>query len=119
MSASHPQPIGNLNGPWSILLRIFLGTYPVVLAWAVWVTNNQFQDIAFRNNGDRFTREDAVQMELRIMGKFSELPPQDWRDRIKSLESVVQENNVRIIRIETMLDSLRQGIQKPNGVPYP
>ena len=32
------REIGSLNGPWSVLLRFLLATYPLVILWAVWVT---------------------------------------------------------------------------------
>lgn len=42
----HPQPIGELNGFWSMLFRASLCAFPVfagiVMAWSTWVTKEIF-----------------------------------------------------------------------------
>lgn len=110
--AHHVKQIGALNGPWSIMLRFMLATYPLVMMWAVWVTSQTFANQAFRLAGDRFTREDAVRMEVRINDKFASLPPQDWRDLIKSMASQLQqmnrilnENQIKLTRLETLWET--------------
>lgn len=66
-----PKLIGQLNGPWSVLFRIALATYPMVLAWSIWVTANIFSLIAFRDNGERFTKSDGAALEARVVERIS------------------------------------------------
>ena len=77
--------IGELNGPWSILLRVALATYPLILAWTVWITNETFYNRAFRDRGDRFTKTDGLVMEARIMEIIAKLPPADWRTKVDKI----------------------------------
>ena len=100
------KSIGALNGPWSVLLRVALATYPLVLAWCVWVTVQQFEDIAFRGRGDRFTNVQGLELEQRMLERFAALPPQDWRDRIVAIERNQTFILEKLARIETKLDSL-------------
>jgi len=94
MAADSPNRIGNLNGPWSIMLRLALATYPLVLAWAVWVTSNVFADIAFRSSGDRFTAGDAAKMRAEMV------------ERITDTTKPMQIIDARLVRVETKLDTL-------------
>jgi hypothetical protein len=106
--------IGSMNGPWAILLRIALGTYPLVMAWAVWMTVNQFHDNAYRDAGPRFTPTDAqlliADAENRVNQKLAALPPQDWRDRVAKLENSVDQLRISMAIVisnqERMLESL-------------
>ena len=54
------KPIGQMNGKWAFLTKLVLATYPLVMLWAVWVTASQFDDLAFRKYGPRFTQEDHL-----------------------------------------------------------
>ena len=36
--SENTKAIGNLNGRWAFLLKLFLATYPLVIAWGGWVT---------------------------------------------------------------------------------
>jgi hypothetical protein len=102
--SSNPRTIGNMNGPWAILLRLALATYPCIIAWSVWVTVQEFEDIAFRKQGDRFTATDAARMSLEIEKRFSTLPPDDWKNRIVAIESNQQMILVKLGVIESKLD---------------
>lgn len=64
------KTIGSLNGPWAILLRIMLGTYPFVMMWAIWVSKSLFELHAFAGSGARFSLQDAYSMERRLEEKF-------------------------------------------------
>lgn len=48
------EQIGAMNGPWALLLKIALSTYPVMLTalvgWGSWITANQFIDNTSRAN---------------------------------------------------------------------
>lgn len=67
--------IGQLNGPWSMMFRVALLTYPLLLvwlaAWTIWVTANIFSLIAFRDSGERFTKTDGAALEARVVEKIS------------------------------------------------
>lgn len=95
MSSSHDdsRKIGQLNGPWSILLRLALASYPLILAWAVWMTSNQFADIAFRNSGERFTKADALVLRSDMVDRISSA--NEWRNDVLT----------RLARIESKIDS--------------
>jgi hypothetical protein len=63
--------IGNMNGPWAVMLRFVLASYPLLLIWGAWVTVNTVKDISFRGEGERFTRVDAEEQTLllqRVLG---------------------------------------------------
>lgn len=104
MSDNNPSPedashqrrtIGNMNGPWAILLRIALATYPLVLAWGIWVTVQTFENQAFRNAGDRFSKADALMLKADILA----LHGQQASEQNKYLSSISD----RLVRIETIL----------------
>lgn len=63
------KKIGELNGIWAILLRIHLavvtGISPLILAWCTWLTSEAFKNQSFRESGERFTEEEARQLEDR------------------------------------------------------
>ena len=44
------KAIGNLNGRWAFLLKMFLATYPLVLAWGGWVTWETISCVEARAN---------------------------------------------------------------------
>jgi len=104
MAADSPNRIGNLNGPWSIMFRLALTTYPLLMAWAVWMTANQFADIAFRQAGDRFTGHDGALLEARLIEKIANSPGDEWKARVVATERFQSDVLNRLIRIETKLE---------------
>ena len=58
----------------------------VVIPWGVWVTSNIVHFKAFESKGDRFSAYDAYELELRIDKRIDALPPQDFRDQMKSMQ---------------------------------
>lgn len=102
------RPIGSLNGPWSILLRIVLVLIPILtvtfLPWAVWLTSQQFKDISFREAGGRFSESDAAKMRADLIEKINATPSQEWRDRIQSIERDQREILRAMTRVETKLE---------------
>jgi hypothetical protein len=113
------KQIGDLNGLWALLLKLLLATYPVVLAWTVWVTSETFKNQAFRSAGDRFTLPMAADLEKRINEKFATLPPQDWRNKIndiaadvRTLQAAVQNNALALTRIEMRWDEYDRSVRK-------
>lgn len=69
---------------WSLLVKILL---PIIIAWCVWLTDGYFRFRHFMESGERFTREDAYILEMR-------LPPESWRRRINVLDDKLE--NLRI-----------------------
>ena len=56
------KTIGGMNGPWALILKLALATYPVLLlallTWGTWMTVNQLKDQSFREQGYEFIRQD-------------------------------------------------------------
>ena len=98
------RKIGDMNGPWAVMLRIALGTYPMVLAWGVWVTVQEFESKAFREQGNRFTATDGVLLESRINERLASLPPVSWQTRIINMEENQLDIIQRLARIEAKLE---------------
>ena len=67
------QQIGQMNGPWALLLRFALATYPMMVGWAVWVTGSVYELRGFQNRGDRFTLVDGMRMERDINAKLQQM----------------------------------------------
>ena len=101
------KEIGQLNGPWSILLRIALASWPpmlvVVVTWGIWVTKNQFEDKAFRESGDRFTQMDGAALKAEVYERLAAQPPPEWRERIIRIETAQLEIIRGLTRIEERL----------------
>ena len=94
------KTVVELGPVWSMLLRIALVLQGLVVAWAVWVTTNQYAD-----NADR-TRNDELERYV-----YS-LPPTDWRERIKATESaaqvVVGEVGILAARVDALTTALNE-----------
>ena len=116
------KPIGQLNGRWALLLKVALGTYPVILAaaitWSVWVTANIFELRAFAQQGPRWTAKDA-ELQTAIIkawteGRFkAEVPPKVVVERLIRLERIadetqksVQHNSIALASITTSIQSM-------------
>ena len=102
--STNPRTIGDMNGSWAILLRLALASYPLILAWTVWVTAQEFKDIGFREQSDRFTSTDAGILRLEIEKRFASLSPDDWKNRIIVIETNQREIISKLVAIETKLD---------------
>jgi len=81
------KTIGETNGVWAILLKVALLIVPLLIPWGVWVTRETLHNHTFRSSGERFTQLNGAQMEARLVDKISKLPPDDWRDRILTVEA--------------------------------
>lgn len=55
----NPKRIGNMNGPWAIVFKFALATYPFFIVWSVWVTGNVYDYIGWKGKGERFTAGDG------------------------------------------------------------
>jgi len=102
------KTIGQINGPWAILLKVMLASYiPLMgslLTWGIWITSETYANQYFRLQGARVTPAELRELERRFEARFNALPPQDWRTRITTLESQQQAMFSTLIRIETKLD---------------
>lgn len=95
-----------LNGPWTVVLKVALATYPFVILLAAWITRETFFNMSVREK--TFTKEDSLRLEMRLMEKIASLPPPDWRARVMQLEKTVEENKGRLIRIEAIAADIKQ-----------
>lgn len=84
------RTIGNMNGPWAILLRIALVSHPFVIGWLVWVTSEQFRDINHRENA--VTKVDLNE-------KLSSLPSSEWKARVTVLEEQTAVNRITLAEL--------------------
>jgi low affinity Fe/Cu permease len=99
------KKIGELNGPWAVLLRLALGSYPLVVSWCIWITVQEFEDKAFRERGNTFTATDAAILENRLNEKIAESPSQDWKNRIVGIETTQRDILDKLSRIQGALDA--------------
>lgn len=71
--------IGELNGPWAILLKVGLIIIPAMVSWVVWVSVNLIQ-------GERFTATDALKLERRLDERIDDQPAQWYRDQMAKMQ---------------------------------
>ena len=91
-----------MNGPWALLLKLFLSFQPFVLGWFIWMTVEQVKDAAFREAGPRVTPTDLSLLKSELM---TQLPPRDWRERIVAMEAELKRVSVRQERILALLEN--------------
>lgn len=103
---STDKRIGNLNGPWSVLLRLALATYPLVLGWSVWMTQAQFADQAFRSRSDLFFRADADAMrrDVEAVDAAARVDfERRFEERLRAFEARQVAQIEQLTRVETRL----------------
>jgi len=96
-----------INGYWAIFAKILMVgmsvVFPLVLSWAIWLTNEQMHDRAFRQSSERFSRSDALELRTNLVGTI-EKKIDKVDDRVRHME----QDNARIItileRVEAKLD---------------
>ena len=66
--AANPKTIGNMNGPWALLLKAALFAFPVVMAFGVWNTKTIYDhDAQLRIIQDtRFKQSDGMALEAKM-----------------------------------------------------
>lgn len=104
--ADDSHKIGQLNGKWAFLLKITVICVPISLPWFVWSTSESFANMAFRNSGDRFTREDALIMRSDLVELIADSPGEAWRTRLAGIEANQMELMRAMVRVETRLDTV-------------
>lgn len=89
------KPIGELNGPWALLLKITLVCIPVfgtaftavAIPWVRWQT-----ETAYRSEETRIIVDELAESMTSINRRFADLPPPEWKDRVKLLETDARQN---------------------------
>ena len=111
-SPASPSTIGGLNGRWKLLFKLALATYPLLIAWAGFITSETVINRYFRQQGDRVTPTDVHSLEMRLEARIAGLPPRDWRTRIESLETKVDEANVGLVRTQVQLENVLEKLER-------
>ena len=92
---------------WNVLSKFMFATYPVIMAWAVWVTSESFANREFRNAGNRFTLEMGLQLELDLRREMASLPAADWRTKIDTTLLIATDNAKKLAVIESQMSELK------------
>ena len=96
MQTQHKK-VGDLNGMWAFLFRVFLVLFPLMVAWSIWVTSSMYELKGFAQMGERMTQKDGLKMKLELLelidkqvdrldDKLNNLPPVDFVKRVDGLE---------------------------------
>lgn len=102
-----PKRIGELNGKWAFLFKVFLTSFPFLILLLVWLVNSawaandhisrqyettaQIEKILASHNSDmQFLRDEIKELNRRL----NEMPSQVWRDKIAVLEGDMKKNAV-------------------------
>ncbi len=94
-----------LEGFWILLFKAHIAVItPLLVSWAIWVTNEQFTDRAFRMSTERFTQSDGRLLEDKIV---QELSPKI--DRVDNRMQSIERDTTRIF---TMLESIEKEVKK-------
>ena len=115
------QPIGYLNGRWSILLRLVLVTTPIAwtvfvtldLPWRIWVTHEAFkassQGQLATCLGDKLEKMiDKQRADYReIQDQLRLMPPDEWRRRVADLEFFDRQNRADHAAILVSLEAIK------------
>lgn len=97
-----------IKGAWAALAKVLMVglsvVFPLVLSWAVWLTNEQMKDRAFRTSGERFTQSDANDLRTEVVDRL------DTKiDRVDTRVQELERDNTRII---TILERLEQKLDQ-------
>jgi len=114
---SNGKTIGETNGPWAVLLKVWLALMvPVLLLFVsmmVWLISNQYKDNIFRGEGERFTAGDA---ELQIQLIIARLEP-----RLVAIETQLKsQSGIRPSDVYKLVERLTkkvEALEKKVGVP--
>ena len=127
------RAIGDMNGKWAFLLKAVLITTPAAWAifitvdvpWRVWVTRSTFETIDHQIHANELngkledynteSRKDFRELERRM----DMLPPPDWQQRIKALETWERENKADHAKILIVLEAIKANQQRnfPSATP--
>ena len=92
--ADTSNKVGDLNGKWSLLFKLALATYPMVLGWSGWVT---VEMITMKAN--RFTIQDGIAQHEQYRTELS--AHADHGHPPKWVEASVQDLKVRMDTLDS------------------
>lgn len=103
------REIGQLNGWWSMLLKLFLLAFPVVLVWmglfTAWVVRETYATQAFRESPERVSRNDLYRFERDtrdwVEANFTQ---KTFEEDLRELKSLMRELQQRLQRIEAKIE---------------
>ena len=94
-----PKRIGDLNGWWAFLIKVFLATYvPVIsgaMAWAIWVTSSIY---TLQSNEPEFSVKDATIMHSIILDEIADR--YSSKDLIQKVDVVDRQQREILLRLE-------------------
>ena len=120
------QKVGDLNGKWSILMRVALVAVPMGLTFAmsygIHVENNLDDLQRWRNRmqESRWTALDQAAFERRLIEMLnqkvdaSQVPPQWFKDQVNQMAARVEENSKQIREVATDVRVIRNVIERKN-----
>lgn len=101
-----PTTIGSLNGPWSVLLRAHLvvATFalPFLITWATWAT------LKITGTDTHATRQELHEAERSLQTQLNNLPPAEWRDRVRENEKGRNVLEQQLARITVLLEEIKR-----------
>ena len=120
------KTIGGLNGRWALLAKAMFAAFPFVLILQVWLVSETFHNQYFREEVARWTISDAQaqtdawhkQLHLqvqRIDTRIDALPPEDWRERIKKIETTQELIRQAQTRSLIVLESIKTRLDRDDG----
>ena len=130
------KTIGQINGPWALLLKTCLILIPLLVALQVWLAQGRMKADAHIewSNGQIMNIQQTLSDEIkrrtaemrRVDDRFNSLPPQHTRQRLDNIELKVQkvddENSAdhRVLikgqeRTTVILESIKAQLTKQNG----
>jgi hypothetical protein len=111
-------PIGELNGRWALLLKATLVAVPLVtslvtaafIPWSCWVTRNIYASIELTE------AVEVLSSELRDINKeMDNLPPPEWKERIRKLEDSSIQNREDHLEIKLSLARISSKLGVADG----
>lgn len=123
------KTIGGMNGPWALILKLALATYPVLLlallTWGTWMTVNELKDQSFREQGYEFIRQDyrnhlasealihaAIDAKSDAQAILLLTPPAGLTAKVDSLIGLVSDIRIKAATSAEKLESIDQRTKK-------
>lgn len=102
MEKDHPGKIGQLNGKWAMLFKVAMSTYPLILAWGVWVTTEIYASREVR--GQVVTKDGFKDFQVSVEKELLRSSLSDeWKSEIRAARVKLEAVSDRLTRIETLL----------------
>lgn len=105
---SHGTRIGELNGWWAFMLKVWLVLMPILLtgtlSLCVWLIGEAYANRSFRTSGERFSKIDGWALEERMRERV-EAEHSVQEARYGALESRLRTVEERLTRILAILEN--------------